>query len=1477
MAKRKRLNTRVLILLGAIGAVVVLFVVLGMVYVQRGDPEHHAARARAALERGNYADADVLFRRAIEAARNQDKPKYYIELGRTYLAWSKDPSAGQAERATHFLKAYSAFREALRYDPRNLEAQRQATEMDLLRYGQREDWLSCVQACDDLLALLPKKGQEYRDWLFRRAGFYAKQSAVQPAYFQRAEKDLRDLIKAYPEGEDYWIALADLLEQNNKDEQVEPTFREGLRANPKSVKIGVALARYLQRKKRRDEALALLNRCIQWDPKNVQGYVHLGFFYLMENKPDEAVAAFKRGIQADPTDLQPYLMLARIYRARNDMSAAESVLVSGLESIKTSLGKEPTRRELLAYRRGVLELNHQLCDVLLDMARGGEAKKQQVLPRIEAALKEMRGIAERNPLVLKIRGRLAAMNGQYIQAEKLLRATYEAFLPKVEPKTAEELINVYYHLNQLGEAEKIIEQVLRYRKGDPAVLMSLARLKIDYRQYEQARQLLERVLRLSPDNQTAVQWRAGLEAVAGRSRRVPVQLKSLNARATRMFLERAQELWLEGEEDSAIRLARDVLDRQPRNLQALSILVGWYSRRGQRDKLAAAVNAAVKAFQDNPTVQRQLRALLEKDPAKALQRQLALVESDPDPLRRALRAAGVYRAAGKEQEYFRQLKQAESIDPKHPTVIRRLFAYYLGKSNWQEAQKYARAAAEADLDGAGGKMFQAQLAKAKKDYETAIALAREALAVRPRFSQAHSFLGDCFLEQGELETAGREYKLAYEQNPVNLRALLGLTRVARATGQQKQYVRWLRLAYKFMPTHPTINRWYTELMESEEDPERVIARREALLKSQPGDLENRARLAALYEKVKKLNQAENMYRSVLDLANRSGRAGAVRRAVWLLAGFLGRTDRDNEARDLLSKFIEGTKDKVSGWLLMAEYLDRSGHQADAKSAFEKAVQVGAAEKDGRGYLGLVRAAVRRGDWAEAAKYQRLYVQLRGDKAELQARRQLVEYIVRAEGLSPEADSLSRKLLAENPRDVEIRTLRGFGYYRNGQLAQAKAELDEAVRINPKHAGALAYRAAVNQAMGRLREATVDLEAARRQRPSPRIVASLAGVYNRMGDFPKAQSVLQSYLADNPDDRLVLRTLARLCLDNERWPPLEQVLATGQKVEPRSVYYDLAAVEMYLRREMPARAVTAALRAFKKKPEDTLVRLTVVRTLVEAGRYEKAISLAEPLAATPEGAARARALRGMAYARGGKSAEAAREFTEALKAARDRMDLSYVFSRIVDSYPPDQAAENLKKWVEVRSDNVHLLHLLGAWLIARKDYASAVTYLRRALEKVDQENRWAVLRDLGVGLAGMKQFDQAAQAYREALKLNPNDAATLNNLAWMLAVDLKRPREALPHAKQAAALLPNNANVQDTYGVALLETGQARRALEVLQRSVAVGRSEVNSFHLGRAYEKLGRKRDALRQYRQAAELIGADKANPLYGKVQDALRRLQGA
>jgi superkiller protein 3 len=113
--------------------------------------------------------------------------------------------------------------------------------------------------------------------------------------------------------------------------------------------------------------------------------------------------------------------------------------------------------------------------------------------------------------------------------------------------------------------------------------------------------------------------------------------------------------------------------------------------------------------------------------------------------------------------------------------------------------------------------------------------------------------------------------------------------------------------------------------------------------------------------------------------------------------------------------------------------------------------------------------------------------------------------------------------------------------------------------------------------------------------------------------------------------------------------------------------------------------------------------------------------------------------------------------------------------------------------------------------------AAVADLHRVLD-TDPRNADA-LYNLGVAENRRKRYEAAADAWYRYLEERPGDAGILVNLAWLLARDLNRAKEAEDLARRAVAVEPDNAYAHDALAETVSRQGRETEAVEAAQEAL----------------------------------------------------------
>jgi putative PEP-CTERM system TPR-repeat lipoprotein len=118
------------------------------------------------------------------------------------------------------------------------------------------------------------------------------------------------------------------------------------------------------------------------------------------------------------------------------------------------------------------------------------------------------------------------------------------------------------------------------------------------------------------------------------------------------------------------------------------------------------------------------------------------------------------------------------------------------------------------------------------------------------------------------------------------------------------------------------------------------------------------------------------------------------------------------------------------------------------------------------------------------------------------------------------------------------------------------------------------------------------------------------------------------------------------------------------------------------------------------------------------------------------------------------------------------------------------------------------------------------------------------------LMAAKQYKPAIAHFESLLKTNSGNVVALNNLAWAYQQE-KDPR-ALATAEAAYKLAPQNPSIMDTLGWILVESGDLKRGVPVLEQAIsrAPDANDIR-YHLAFGLHKAGDKAKARKEIEQA--------------------------
>ncbi len=169
---------------------------------------------------------------------------------------------------------------------------------------------------------------------------------------------------------------------------------------------------------------------------------------------------------------------------------------------------------------------------------------------------------------------------------------------------------------------------------------------------------------------------------------------------------------------------------------------------------------------------------------------------------------------------------------------------------------------------------------------------------------------------------------------------------------------------------------------------------------------------------------------------------------------------------------------------------------------------------------------------------------------------------------------------------------------------------------------------------------------------------------------------------------------------------------------------------------------------------------------------------------------------------------------------------------------------------------------GGINLNRKNYKQAIKEYKIAEKEIKNlvPDHWNLFFNLGIAYDKTGDWQNAESYLKKSVQLNPENPEVLNYLAYSWLVKNKNIKQARAMLEAAVIKSGGAPHILDSYGWALYKLGYYVEALPFLeQASLALPYNSVINSHLGDLYWKLGRRKEALYQWKKAKDYY--DKEN----------------
>ncbi len=569
-----------------------------------------------------------------------------------------------------------------------------------------------------------------------------------------------------------------------------------------------------------------------------------------------------------------------------------------------------------------------------------------------------------------------------------------------------------------------------------------------------------------------------------------------------------QALERKGKAAEAEALALETLKRFPQATTVYDILAQFYIHQGRIPEVERTLSSKVAAQPKNSFARQQLALhyLRASKPAESKAVLDELLAKPADFPRALIEVGDFHRDTGNTNEAIRLYDEAAKVEALRDDAAKRKASIFLSQGKNQEAAAlYQKITASAPADREA--RVNKAILRIDSDIAGAIKEMRDLIREMPDNALLRYSLGRALLMQGDAGQAAYEFREAVRRQKYYAAPRLALAEISLEAGQYAEALQHANDLLSYEPTN-TLARLFRSagltgvgnLVEARKELNR-------LTREFPNYLDARIQLALLLiaekntaearrvlEKVRESSKPNDL-RPLLGLAEISIAQGEPAKALELLEQEAARNPKSIPLRMSLARtaFRLGNYAKAADeynklsksdprpndvFTRLGEVQYRMGDYTDAVAAFQTARAVMPQDEEVQLFLGVSFEAL--GRKQEAIQVYRALLSRRPNSP--LALNNLAYLLSEDESKLDEAFSLSQRALQQLAKEPTFMDTMGWIYYKKKQLPAAMQVFDKLTVEHPKNPDYLYHHGAVLAAAGRKPEARKQLEEALRANP-----------------------------------------------------------------------------------------------------------------------------------------------------------------------------------------------------------------------------------------------------------------------------------------------------------------------------------------------------------------------------------------------------------
>jgi tetratricopeptide (TPR) repeat protein len=470
---------------------------------------------------------------------------------------------------------------------------------------------------------------------------------------------------------------------------------------------------------------------------------------------------------------------------------------------------------------------------------------------------------------------------------------------------------------------------------------------------------------------------------------------------------------------------------------------------------------------------------------------------------------------------------------------------------------------------------------------------------------------------------------------------------------------------------------------------------------------------------------------------------------------------------------------------------------------------------------------------------------------------------------------------------------------NGDLKDSKKYIKRATEIQPRNLWYNMFLAGIYNQQNKLDSAIICYERAAKAYPDKEdLQVSLAHMYTQNKNFDKARNILNQF--DNKygvNEKTTLTLIENLLAEGkgkEALVKIRQLLVQ----KPDDIVYNGYLAEIFRSEGEYQKAKDVYNQLIERNPENPEIQISLCDFLLSQKSYDELFDLLSVIFMNQK-ITREEKISLMSELIVNK--DIIKDYGSKMEIAIMILEANYKDDDIMILLRPEflqnekknlEAASRLEEIIKNRPENYYAWEKLLMVYYDMKDFTkleqkgaecatkfnrsiiAKILYANAAMENEHYDIALEELRKADI-LAGdnkgmklqvqtlradtyyrMKKFNEAFNAYDEALKLNDTDLTVMNNYAYYLAEQNMNLKEAEKMAKIVIEKDKENFTFLDTYAWVLYKKGKTKDALKVMEKIVNSENNQDAEYfeHYGYILKKLGKCKDAIRSWEKALSI-----------------------